>query len=190
MDEQTLSLSEIFFSIQGESTRAGEPCVFVRLAGCHLRCVYCDTEYAFGGGAARAIDEIFAEVMSHPTDLVEITGGEPLMQASVPLLAAELLGRGKTVLVETSGAYDISVLPPGTKRIMDLKCPGSGECERNDLANLERLQHGDEVKFVIADRNDYEWAAAMIRTTGSAIDSPCSCPRSGPSSSPTNWPQG
>ncbi len=160
----TVLINEIFVSIQGESTWAGHPCVFLRTTGCSLRCRWCDTEYAFHEGQRHTIAELVELACSYDVPLVEITGGEPLMQASVPLLAAELLGRGKTVLVETSGAYDISVLPPGTKRIMDLKCPGSGECERNDLANLERLEPGDEVKFVIADRKDYEWAAAMIRT--------------------------
>ena len=162
MDEPTLRLSEIFFSIQGESTRAGEPCVFVRLAGCQLRCAYCDTEYAFGGGETRAIDDIFAEVMSHPTDLVEITGGEPLLQERVHDLIRRLCDAGKTVLIETSGACDISVCDERAIRVMDLKTPGSGEEARNRLENIAHLNARDEVKFVITGREDYEWAKSMM----------------------------
>lgn len=159
---QTVTINEIFVSIQGESTWAGDPCVFLRTTGCSLRCRWCDTEYAFHDGTERTVTDLVEEACSHPIELVEITGGEPLMQPAVPLLATELMRRGKTVLVETSGAYDISVLPAGAHRIMDLKCPGSGECARNDLDNLARLRPGDELKFVIADRTDYDWALAMI----------------------------
>ncbi|MCA9310548.1 MAG: radical SAM protein, partial [Phycisphaerales bacterium] len=161
-----LRINEVFFSIQGESTRAGLPCVFVRLAGCHLRCHYCDTEYAFKEGHTRAITEIVDEVMGHGCDLVEITGGEPLLQARVHDLADALLERGCTVLIETSGACDIDAggrCDPRVIRIMDLKTPGSGEVERNDLGNLDRLRPADEVKFVICGRADYEWAREIIQ---------------------------
>jgi len=158
----TLTINEIFVSIQGESTWAGKPCLFLRTTGCPLRCVWCDTEYAFHEGRRWSLDDLVEEACSHDVDLVEITGGEPLAQPAVPALAAALLERGRTVLVETSGAFDISALPEGVHRIMDLKCPGSGESERNDWANLDRLRDGDEVKFVIADRQDYEWARDVV----------------------------
>lgn len=158
VDEISLAINEIFVSIQGESTWAGRPCVFLRTTGCPLRCRWCDTEYAFYEGERRHVDELVEEACSHDIDLVEITGGEPLVQPGVPPLAAALLQRGKTVLVETSGAYDVSVLPDGAIRIMDLKCPSSGECDRNDFENLERLFPEDEIKFVVGDREDYEWA--------------------------------
>lgn len=160
---QTVTINEVFVSIQGESTWAGYPCVFLRTTGCPLRCRWCDTEYAFYEGTRRGVEDLVQEVCQHDIPLVEITGGEPLVQPAVPTLAARLLERGKTVLVETAGAYDISILPAGVIRIMDLKCPGSGECERNDLGNLARLGDRDEVKFVIADRADFEWATAMVR---------------------------
>jgi 7-carboxy-7-deazaguanine synthase len=158
----SLTINEIFVSIQGESTWAGLPCVFLRTTGCPLRCVWCDTEYAFHEGSRWQLDDLVQEACRHRVDLVEITGGEPLAQPGVPALAQALLDRGKTVLVETSGAFDISVLPAGVHRIMDLKCPGSGESKRNDWDNLERLRAGDEVKFVIADRTDYDWAREII----------------------------
>ncbi len=165
---QTVTINEIFVSIQGESTWAGKPCVFLRTTGCPLRCHWCDTEYAFHEGTSWSVDALVEEACRHGIPLVEITGGEPLVQPGVPALAARLLERGKTVLVETSGAFDISVLPPGVKRIVDLKCPGSGECDRNELQNLARLRDGDEIKFVIADRVDYEWAVSMLRQHGFA----------------------
>lgn len=140
----------------------GEPCVFVRLAGCHLRCAYCDTEYAFHEGAARDIDDIIAEVESHPCDLIEVTGGEPLLQKRVHDLMARLCDAGKTVLIETSGACDISACDPRVIRIMDIKTPGSGESERMDWGNLDRLTDRDEAKFVLSDRADYEWARDVI----------------------------
>jgi 7-carboxy-7-deazaguanine synthase len=162
IEEISLAINEIFFSIQGESTWAGLPCVFLRTTGCPLRCRWCDTEYAFYEGTRRHLSELVEEACRHGTPLVEITGGEPLAQPGTPALAAALLGRGKTVLVETSGAFDISVLPEGAHAIMDLKCPSSGEQQRNDLANLARLRPGDEIKFVIGTREDYDWAAAMV----------------------------
>lgn len=165
----TLRVNEVFYSIQGESSFAGRPCAFVRLAGCHLRCAYCDTEYAFHEGRAMTIGEIVERVSAYPTDLVEVTGGEPLLQPRVFDLMRRLCDLGKTVLVETSGACDIDGGgPPGgcdsrVVRIMDIKTPGSSECERNDWANIARLRAADEVKFVICDRRDYEWARDVIR---------------------------
>ncbi|MDY7109228.1 MAG: radical SAM protein [Planctomycetota bacterium] len=169
MDERTLRISEVFHSIQGESTRAGEPCVFIRLAGCHLRCTYCDTEYAFREGGRRTVAELVDEVLSYPTRLVEITGGEPLLQEPVHELTRRLCDAGKTVLIETSGACDISACDERAIRIMDLKTPGSGEEGRNNLDNLRHITPRDEVKFVITDRADYEWAKSMMerhRLTG------------------------
>lgn len=162
MSATTIRVNEIFHSIQGESTWAGRPCVFVRLTGCHLRCTYCDTEYAFREGERRAVDDVVADVLRHDCDLVEVTGGEPLLQPGVHALMTALCDRGRTVLIETSGASDISACDPRVIRIMDLKTPGSGEANRNDWANVERLVPHDEVKFVIADRADYEWARDVI----------------------------
>jgi 7-carboxy-7-deazaguanine synthase len=161
-----LRITEIFHSIQGESTWAGLPCTFVRLTGCPLRCVWCDTAYAFHGGERRSFDEILAEVRGYPTRLVEITGGEPLVHPGAFRLAERLLEDGYTVLVETSGAFDVSALEPRVHKIMDLKCPGSGESERNLWSNLEHLTGRDEVKFVVRDRTDYEWARDTIRARG------------------------
>lgn len=169
MSESTapfLRITEIFHSIQGESTWAGLPCTFVRLTGCPLRCVWCDTEYAFHGGERKTLDEILQEVRAIGTPLVEITGGEPLVHANAFRLAEMLLDEGFTVLVETSGAVDIAPLDPRTHRIMDLKCPGSGEVERNLWENLAHLTERDEVKFVIADRADYEWTRQAVREHG------------------------
>ena len=158
----TLLVNEIFHSIQGESTWAGCPCVFIRLRGCHLRCRYCDTEYAFREGGRRSIDELVETACAFGTPLVEITGGEPLLQAGVHALISALCDRGRTVLIETSGACDIAPCDPRSIVILDLKTPGSGEVERNRLHNLERLRPHDEVKFVITSRADYEWARSMI----------------------------
>jgi 7-carboxy-7-deazaguanine synthase len=163
---QFLRVTEIFHSIQGESTWAGLPCTFVRLTGCPLRCVWCDTEYAFHGGEKLGIDEIVDRVRAIGTPLVEITGGEPLIHANAFVLAERLLDSGFTVLVETSGAIDVARLDPRVHRIMDLKCPGSGEASRNLWSNLEHLTHRDEVKFVVADRADYEWMRDVIRSRG------------------------
>jgi len=158
----TIEINEIFVSIQGESTRAGHPCVFLRTTGCPLRCTWCDTEYAFYEGETWTVDDLVEEACRHGIPLVEITGGEPLTQPAVPELARRLLARGMTVLVETSGSCDISVLPRGVGRIMDLKCPGSGQVARNDYDNIDRLRQGDEVKFVLAGRKDYEWARERV----------------------------
>ena len=158
-----LRITEIFHSIQGESTWSGLPCTFVRLTGCPLRCVWCDTEYAFHGGTPRTLEEIVEEVQSIGTSLVEITGGEPLAHPNAFVLAKRLLDEGFTVLVETSGAFDVAPLDPRAHRIMDLKCPGSGESEKNLWENLDHLTGRDEVKFVVLDRTDYEWARDTIR---------------------------
>ena len=158
----SLLINEIFYSIQGESTRAGCPCVFVRLTGCNLRCSWCDTEYAFSEGRKMTVAEVSKRVMGYRCELVEVTGGEPLLQAAVYPLVDALLAAGKTVLIETSGASDISGLDPRAIRIMDLKCPGSGEADRNLWSNLDRLTPHDEIKFVVSDRADYEWARAVI----------------------------
>ncbi len=162
----SLRITEIFHSIQGESTWSGLPCTFVRLTGCPLRCVWCDTEYAFHGGATRTLDEIVEEVRSIGTPLVEITGGEPLAHPNAYILAERLLNEGFTVLVETSGAFDVGPLDSRAHRIMDLKCPGSGESDRNLWENLDHLTGLDEVKFVVLDRADYEWARDTIRERG------------------------
>jgi 7-carboxy-7-deazaguanine synthase len=160
--KDTLTINEIFYSIQGESTYAGQPCVFVRLTGCDLRCTYCDTEYAFYEGKRRSLDDIVAEVEKHPCRLVEITGGEPLLQKRVHKLMSRLADDGYTVLIETSGAHDISLVDARVRRIMDLKCPSSGDVQRNRRANLELLGVRDEVKFVIGTDEDYQWAKAQV----------------------------
>lgn len=158
-----LTVNEIFFSIQGESSYAGRPCVFVRLTGCDLRCVWCDTSYAFEGGSRRAVDDVVAAVDSHGCSLVEITGGEPLLQGDVYPLMQSLLASGKTVLIETGGHVDISEVPREVVKVVDVKCPGSGEAGQTDFANIDRLAPHDEVKFVIRDRLDYEFARELVR---------------------------
>lgn len=163
MASERLHINEIFYSIQGESTHAGRPCVFVRLTGCNLRCRWCDTEYAFYEGRKMTIAEVATIVTSHQCNLVEITGGEPLLQEGIYPLADTLLKSQHTVMIETSGAVDVSRLDPRVIKIMDLKCPGSGECNRNLWSNLGHLSARDEVKFVLADRADYEWARDTIR---------------------------
>jgi len=158
-----LTVNEIFFSIQGESTYAGRPCVFVRLTACDLRCSWCDTPYAFHEGRKMSLDEIMAAVERFDCDLVEVTGGEPLLQKDVHPLMERLLASGRTVLLETGGHVSLEQVPAGVHRIMDIKCPGSGESHRTDWSNLERLGRGDEVKFVIRDRTDYEYARDVLR---------------------------
>jgi len=161
-----LTVNEVFFSIQGEGTRAGRPCVFVRLTGCPLRCVWCDTAYAFHEGTRREEADVIAEVERFPCRLLLLTGGEPLAQAAAfPFLSA-LLDRGWEVLVETSGHVPIEGLDPRVVAIVDVKAPGSGEEARMHWANLERLRPQDEVKFVIADRRDYEWSREVVRARG------------------------
>jgi 7-carboxy-7-deazaguanine synthase len=163
MTDERLRINEIFFSIQGESTWAGRPCAFVRLTGCDLRCSWCDTEYAFHEGRTMAVEEVAAQLLGYGCDLVEVTGGEPLLQAGVYPLIVRLLDMGTTVLVETSGASDVSRLDVRAIKVMDLKCPGSGESARNLWSNLEHLTRRDEVKFVVGDRADYEWARDVLR---------------------------
>ncbi len=163
-----LTINEIYLSVQGESTWAGLPCVFVRLTFCDLRCTYCDTEYAFYEGKKRPVDEIVAEVLATECPLVEITGGEPLLQKNVLPLMTALCEAGRTVLIETSGAHDISKIDPRVHRIMDLKTPSSGEVARNLAANIDHLAERDEVKFVLGSREDYEWARERIREHGLA----------------------
>lgn len=161
-----MRISEIFYSIQGESSYAGRPCVFVRTTGCNLRCVWCDTEYAFYGGRDMSVDEIFEEIerLGHSCRLVELTGGEPLLQRDIGDLARRLLSAGYTVLCETSGSVTVGRVPAKVVKIMDIKCPESGEAEANDWRNLELLKPGqDELKFVIAGREDYEWAVRQLR---------------------------
>lgn len=161
-----LRVTEIFHSIQGESTWAGLPCTFVRLTGCPLRCTWCDTEYSFYGGEKVALGEIVDRVAAIGTPLVEITGGEPLIHPGAFTLAERLLDAGHTVLVETSGAVDVAALDPRAHKIMDLKAPGSGEVGRNLWSNLDHLGAGDEVKVVLRDRADYEWARSTVRERG------------------------
>ncbi len=158
----TVRISEIFHSLQGESSRVGLPTVFIRLTGCPLRCRWCDTAHAFTGGSIRRIDEIVVEAGRHGTRTVCVTGGEPLAQKNCLLLLTALCDAGFDVSLETSGALDIGGVDPRVSRIMDLKAPGSGEAERNLLANIPLLTARDEVKIVIADRADYEWARSII----------------------------
>ncbi len=153
-----LTVNEIFLSIQGESTYAGRPCVFVRLSGCDLRCAWCDTPYAFNEGERRSVESVVGEVVRYGCGLVEITGGEPLLQKDVHPLMSALLAHGLAVLLETGGQASLAPVPRGVVRIMDIKCPASGEAGRMDWSNLDRLEARDEVKFVIADRGDYEYA--------------------------------
>jgi len=168
LDSLTLKVNEVYLSIQGESTWAGLRCAFVRLTACDLRCTYCDTEYAFYEGVKRTVGDLFDEVVALDSPLVEITGGEPLLQKNVLPLMRMLCDAGKTVLIETSGAHDISRIDPRVHRIMDLKTPSSGECARNLLPNIPHLTQRDEVKFVIGSREDYEWSAARVIEHGLA----------------------
>ncbi len=157
-----MRITEIFFSIQGEGTRAGRPCVFVRFTGCDLRCAWCDTAYAFAGGVERSRPEILAEVARHPSRFVLLTGGEPTLQPELPQLARELLDRGYEVAVETHGQRPLGGLPREVIRIADVKTPGSGEVAR-DLSWLAGLQPHDEVKFVVDSEADWRWSLEVIR---------------------------
>jgi 7-carboxy-7-deazaguanine synthase len=157
-----LRVNEIFYSIQGEGSRAGEPCVFVRMTGCGLRCGYCDTEYAFYEGQDKPISEIIDEVVSYKCKLVELTGGEPLEQEGVYFLMEKLLQSGYELMIETGGHVDISRVDRRVKRIVDLKTPSSGMMKRNRYENIEQITKHDEVKFVIGSREDYEWSRAQI----------------------------
>jgi 7-carboxy-7-deazaguanine synthase len=162
-------ITEIFKSIQGEGTRAGLPCIFVRLTGCNLRCTWCDTAYAFYGGTKRSVEEVIEKVREFAgagqgrVSLVEITGGEPLLQPETPELAANLLADGYTVMIETSGERFVGVLPGEVVKIVDVKCPDSGEADTFDMSNLEAVDRKDEIKFVISTRRDYEFARDFTR---------------------------
>jgi len=157
-----MRVTEIFHSIQGESTYVGEPCVFIRLTGCPLRCTWCDTEYAFYGGREQSREDIIAQVETYGCRLVEVTGGEPLAQSEAVALISTLCTRGYTVLLETSGAIDVAPVDQRAHIILDVKCPGSGMSERMYWPNLDRLAAKDEAKFVLADRTDYEWARDIL----------------------------
>lgn len=158
-----LRVNEIFYSIQGESTHAGRPCIFIRLTGCKLRCTYCDTKYAYHEGQEASIADILKRIEAYPCKLVELTGGEPLEQKEAPALINALQERGYEVLVETDGVEDISVVPAGARVIMDVKTPGSGMMSPKSAKNIPRLRAGDEVKFVLTDERDYEFARDFIR---------------------------
>lgn len=168
---ETVRVTEVFRSLQGESRFAGLPCAFVRLTGCSLRCVWCDSAYAFEGGEERGVADVVEEVAALGVPLVEITGGEPLEQEGFHPLAAALLDRGFTVLVETGGHVSLERLDPRIVKVLDVKCPGSGMEGSNDLANLDVLLPQDEVKFVIADRRDFDWALALVVERG--LDERC-----------------
>jgi 7-carboxy-7-deazaguanine synthase len=182
----TLVVNEIYLSLQGESTFAGLPCIFIRLTACDLRCSYCDTAYAFTEGKKKSFEEIFAEIKklaapfsnskfeirNSKLPLVELTGGEPLLQKNSLPLMRQLCDDGFTVLIETSGAHDISPIDSRVRRIMDLKCPSSGEAERNLVSNLAHLKSTDEIKFVIGTRQDYDWAKEQIAAHNLAAKCP------------------
>jgi 7-carboxy-7-deazaguanine synthase len=157
-----LTINEIFHSIQGESTHAGRPCVFVRLTACDLRCSWCDTTYAFHEGHKMSVDDVLQRVDAYGCDVVEITGGEPLLQKDVYPLMRQLLDGGRTVMLETGGHLSVEEVPDGVIRVIDVKCPGSGESARNHWANLDRLRPTDEIKFVVCDRADYEYAREIV----------------------------
>lgn len=159
---ERLRVIEVYTSVQGESTFAGLPCTFVRLAGCNLRCTWCDSTWTFTGGTPRAIDDVVAEVAAAGVPLVEVTGGEPLVHKQAIPLMERLLAAGHTVLLETSGSRDIGPVPPGVHVILDLKPPDSGEERANLWSNIEKLRAKDEVKFVLASRRDYEWARDVV----------------------------
>jgi len=158
-----LTVSEIFASIQGESTYAGLPCLFIRLSGCNLRCSYCDSEYAFSNGIEMSVQQILTEACTHVCELVEITGGEPLMQEETPELAVALTSHFKNVLVETNGSLDIRPLTSPIIRIIDIKCPASGESGKMRWENLNDLRVEDELKFVISNREDFDWAVSVLK---------------------------
>lgn len=158
----SLLVNEIFYSIQGESTYAGVPCMFIRLSGCNLRCTYCDTRYAYESGKSMTIADILKTIQPANPFLIEVTGGEPLLQKKTPELIDTLIQKGYQVLLETNGSIDISRVNARCEKIVDIKCPSSREQNKNDLENLNRLNSGDQVKFVISDQRDYEFAKSMI----------------------------
>jgi 7-carboxy-7-deazaguanine synthase len=157
-----LTINEIFHSIQGESTHAGRPCVFVRLTACDLRCSWCDTPYAFTEGQKMSLDEVVERVRGYGCDVVEITGGEPLLQKEVYPLMERLLDEGRTVMIETGGHVSAGQVPAGVIRVIDVKCPGSGEAGKMHWANLDQLRPSDEIKFVLKDRADYDYAREVV----------------------------
>ncbi len=161
-NSDTVKINEIFYSIQGESSNAGRPCVFVRLSGCDLRCVYCDTQYAYDEGQKMTLADIMEKVSSYNCNLIEITGGEPLLQKNVLPFMTRLCDAGYEVLLETGGHHDISGVDRRVRRIMDIKCPSSGESAKNRWENIDHLKQTDEVKFVIGGREDYQWALNVI----------------------------
>jgi 7-carboxy-7-deazaguanine synthase len=166
--EGSLLIHEIYRSLQGESTFAGLPCVFIRLTACHLRCVYCDTPHAFAEGHIADVDAVLAKALELGDDLVEITGGEPLLQQEVYPLMTRLADAGRTVLLETSGAVDTRPVDPRVRVILDIKTPGSGEVDANVWTNIDRLKPTDELKIVVCNRADFDWAAAIVRSQGLA----------------------
>lgn len=161
-----MKINEIFKSIQGESIYMGTPTLFIRTAGCNLRCTYCDTKYAYNNGKEVSVDELLNIVESFSIEYIEITGGEPLLQKDTPVLIEKLLNKGYKVIVETSGNQDISLIKEGATIVMDLKCPSSGELKKNDWRNIDKLKKDDQVKFVIGTREDYDWAKGIIKKCG------------------------
>ena len=161
-----MKVNEIFYSIQGESTYAGLPCAFVRLTGCNLRCGYCDTTHAYDEGEERTLDQTLEAVAAYPTRLIEVTGGEPLLQSETPALVTALTEKGYNVLIETNGSVSLDGLDPRATVIMDIKCPGSGMSDRVLWDNIDLLKPRDEVKFVLTDRVDYDWAAEVVKKYG------------------------
>ena len=167
-----LKVNEIFYSIQGESSYAGSPCVFIRLSGCNLRCTYCDTRYAYEDGETLELSAIAEKAAYYGCSLVEITGGEPLLQKGTPLLISDLIEKGFLVLLETNGTQNIGKTDQRCVRILDIKCPSSGEHEKNDFGNLERITDRDEIKFVIGNKNDYEYALQILKPIRAAAENP------------------
>lgn len=165
-DADSVVVREVYLSLQGESSHQGLLCAFVRLTGCHLRCSYCDSAFAFHGGERRKVAEVVREVVAMRTPRVEVTGGEPLLQPGVYPLLEQLLAAKLTVLLETSGAIDVRLVPPEVHKIVDLKTPSSGESDRNDYRVLDSMNHNDELKLVIGSREDYEWGRALLRDRG------------------------
>ncbi len=163
LDADSVVVKEIYLSLQGESSHAGKLCAFVRLTGCHLRCTWCDSEFSFRGGERRLVTDVVEEVKALGSPSVEVTGGEPLLQPGVYPLMEQLLAAGMKVLLETSGAIDVRLVPPEVHKIVDLKAPSSGESDRNDLRVLDSMNGNDELKMVIGSREDYDWAKGMIR---------------------------
>lgn len=161
-DATSVMVKEIYLSLQGESSHQGLLCTFVRLTGCHLRCTYCDSEFSFRGGTRMSIDDVVAKVRETKAPMVEVTGGEPLLQPGVYPLMQRFIDEGLKVLLETSGAIDVRLVPKAVHKIVDMKTPSSGEADRNDLKNFDSMNHNDELKFVIGSREDYEWSRALI----------------------------